>query len=254
MVTAIGSGLSALGSIAAGITGSDAASSAARQEADAYHQAQQFEQNVYNQTSQNLSPYVGTGTNALYSMADLLGLGSGSNGQGSGALDAYQQYTRTPYYTFPLQQGEQGLDQSAAARGLTLSGGQMNALQQYAQNYAGQQFGNYMSTLSSLAGMGSSAASTLGNQGNAAANTLLSALGGAGNALGQGTTASNAALMSGLGGSLNALTTNQNGSASTGTSTLGSLLSYIGGGGGSSYGNGAANGSALSAAIAAGLS
>ena len=205
MVTAIGGGLSALGSLAGGIVGSDAASKAARQQAQAYNQAQQFQQNVYNQTDQNLSPYVGTGTNALYSLASLLGLPGGSSGQGSGAAAAYQAFTDPPYYQFPLQQGEQSLDQSAAARGLALSGGQMNALQHYAQNYAGQQFGDYMNALSGLAGMGSSAAFALGSQGNASAGTLLNALGGQGNALARGTTASSSALMSGIGNALSLL-------------------------------------------------
>ncbi|MFS3135842.1 hypothetical protein ACLRDC_10755 [Gluconacetobacter sacchari] len=201
MVTAIGGGLSALGSIAGGIAGSGAASRAAREQAQAYGQAQQFQQNVYDQTARNLSPYVGTGTNALYSLASLLGLGGGA-GQGSGAAAAYQAFAGTPYYQFPLQQGEQSLDQAAASRGLALSGGQLNALQHYAQNYAGQQFGSYMGALSGLANMGSSAAAALGSQGNASAGTLLNALGGQGNALARGTVASNAALMSGAGNAL----------------------------------------------------
>ncbi|MBB2205629.1 hypothetical protein [Gluconacetobacter takamatsuzukensis] len=202
MVTAIGSGLSALGSIASGVMGSDAASRAAQEQAQAYAKAQQFQQTVYGQTAQDLSPYMGTGTNALYSLASLLGLPGGTSGQGSGAAAAYQAFTDTPYYQFPLQQGEQSLDSSAAARGLALSGGQVNALQNYAENYAGQQFGTYMNALSSLAGMGSSAATALGSQGNGAAATMLSALSGQGNAQAQGTTASNAALMSGIGNAL----------------------------------------------------
>ncbi|GAA4502292.1 hypothetical protein [Gluconacetobacter tumulicola] len=227
MVTAIGGGLSALGSIAGGIAGSGAASKAAREQAQAYGQAQQFQQNVYDQTDQNLSPYVGAGTNALYSLATLLGLPGGASGQGSGAEAAYQAFTDTPYYQFPLQQGEQSLDRSAAARGLALSGGQMNALQNYAQNYAGQQFGNYMNALSGLANMGSSAASALGSQGNASAGTLLSALSGQGNALARGTTGSNAALMSGVGNALALL------AGSSGTP--GMLGNLYGAGNGGSY-------------------
>lgn len=223
MVTAIGGGLSALGSIAGGITGADAASGAARAQANAYNQAQQFQQNVYNQTEQNLSPYVGAGTNALYSLAGLLGLPGGPGGQGDGEGDgaaaAYQAFSQTPYYQFPLQQGEQALDQSAAARGLALSGGQMNALQRYAQNYAGQQFGYYMNALSGLAGMGSAAAGQIGSQGNAAATTMLNALGGMGAAQARGATTSNAALMSGLGNALALL-----GGGSTGPGVLGNVL------------------------------
>lgn len=225
MVTAIGGGLSALGSIASGIVGSDAASQAAQEQAQAYSQAQQFQQNVYNQTEQNLSPYVSTGTNALYSLANLLGLSGGSSGQGSGATAAYQAFTDTPYYQFPLQQGEQSLDQSAAARGLTLSGGQMNALQNYAENYAGQQYGNYMSSLSGLANLGSSAASSLGSQGNSAASTLLNALSGQGNALAAGTTSSNSALMSGLSKALATLA-----GSSTSSGALGNLYGASNGG------------------------
>lgn len=227
MVTAIGGGLAALGSIAGGVVGSDAASKAAQEQAQAYGQAQQFQQNIYNQTDQNLSPYVGAGTNALYSLASLLGLPGGASGQGSGASAAYQAFTDTPYYQFPLRQGEQSLGRSAAARGLALSGGQMNALQNYAQNYAGQQFGTYMNALSGLANMGSSAASALGSQGNASAGTLLNALSGQGNALARGTTGSSAALMSGVGNALAFL-------AGSNTSS-GALGNLYGAGNGGSY-------------------
>ncbi|GBQ29799.1 hypothetical protein [Gluconacetobacter azotocaptans] len=223
MVTAITGGLGALGSIASGLTGADAASTAARQRASEFNAANQFQQGVYDQTRQDLSPYVSAGTNALYSLASLMGLPGGSSGQGSGALDAYNQFTRTPYYQFPLQQGEQGLDQSAAAKGLALSGGQMNALQKYAQNYAGTQFGNYMSGLSGLAGMGSSAAGTVGSQGNQAAGDVLNALSGAGNATAQGTLGATGALQGGLGNALALLA----GGGSSGV--LGSLLGAAGG-------------------------
>ncbi|WP_261375563.1 hypothetical protein [Gluconacetobacter diazotrophicus] len=216
--------------------GSSAASKAAKQEAAVQQNALNYDEGIYNTATTNLSPYISTGTNALYSLADLMGLGTGSNGQGSGALDAYQQYTQTPYYTFPLQQGEQALNQAAAAKGLSLSGGQLSALGNYAQNYASQNFGNYMTALQQLAGSGSSAASSLAGSGSSAASTGSNISSSLASALGSGTVASNNALSSGITGLLSGLSGTQNTSSGTSTNVLSSLANYLGGGG-SSYGS-----------------
>ncbi len=185
----IGGGISAGGGILSGILGGNAAQKAASQQAATEQQALSFQQGVYGTEQANLNPFIQTGTNALGSVAQLYGLATpGGPGAGSGnALQAYSNYQKTPFYQFPLQQGTQTLQNSGAARGLTLSGGQANALQAYGQGYASQNFGQYIQGLTGLAGLGQSSATSLGSLGQGASNTSAGILNNLGSAQAAGT-------------------------------------------------------------------
>lgn len=158
--------------IAGGIMGAGAAKSAASQQKAAAQQALNFQTGVYDTTQNNLNPFIGAGTNALGALQQLYGLAPPGSGGGGNALAAYNNYTQTPFYQFPLSQGVQALNASGAARGLTLSGGQANALQAYGQGYASQNFNSYINALSGLANLGQSSATALGQQGNQASGTV----------------------------------------------------------------------------------
>ncbi len=182
-----GAAIAAAGSIGgAAMSSSAAGKGASAQEASAANTLG-FQQQVYGNLEQQLTPYVTTGTQALNAQAGLLGL-PGSNGTAGNALAAYQQFTQTPYYQFPLQIGTQAMDASGAARGLALSGGQLNAIQSWGQNYASGNLGNYLNALGALAGSGQSAAATIGGQGNQAAGTIGNANAFGGNAAAAGAT------------------------------------------------------------------
>ena len=146
---AIGAG----GSIIAGGEQSSGASSAANTQLS-----------MYNQTRSDLMPYMNAGTGALSSLQNLMGLGPGGNGQPN--LQALQNY---PGYQWAYGQGLQAVDQSAASRGLLLSGGQLAATQQYGQGMADQLFGTYYGQLSNIAQMGQNSAAQVGQQGTQAA-------------------------------------------------------------------------------------
>ena len=60
--------------------------------------------------------------------------------------------TNLPGYQFGIGQGEQALMRTSAARGMTGSGGEAIALQQYGQNFANQFFQDQFNRLSSLSG------------------------------------------------------------------------------------------------------
>lgn len=97
-----------------------------------------------------------------------------------------------PAYQFRLQQGNQALERSLAARGLGQSGAALKAAQEYGQGLAGQTYDNYFNRQYALANQGLGAASGLGslytNLGNTMAeaelarinqrNNMLSGLGG----------------------------------------------------------------------------
>lgn len=137
----------------------------------ASEQANALQQQQYEQTRSDLSPYLQQGQNALAGLTRL------NNGDYSG-------FQNSPDYQFALQQGLQGVDRSAAARGSLYSGGQQADLTNYAQGMASQQLGQYRNSLMSLANMGASSGSALAGVGQNYAGAVGNNLGNAANATG----------------------------------------------------------------------
>lgn len=135
-----------------------AAKSAANAQERAAQQAIDQTNQNYDRTATNLNPYINSGQNAL---GTINALNSGD----------YSSFHASPDYQFTLNQGLQGLDRSAAARGSLYSGGHSADTLGYAEGLANQNYNSYYSKLANLAGMGQSAASNLGSigTGNAAA-------------------------------------------------------------------------------------
>lgn len=156
----------------------------------ASEQANALQQQQYEQTRSDLSPYLQQGQNAL----------AGINRLNAGDYSGFQ---NSPDYQFALQQGLQGVDRSAAARGALYSGGQQADLTNYAQGMASQQLGQYRNNLMSLANMGASSGSALAgvgqNYAGAVGNNLTNGANATGSAaLTQGNNLSQ--LTAGLGG------------------------------------------------------
>jgi hypothetical protein len=212
-----------IGSIASGLIGSNAAQSAAQSQLQAAQLASQTQLGIFNQTQANLAPYNQAGQSALSQLASLFGLGPGGSGQPNAAA-ATSALTNFPGYQFGLQQGNLAQQQSAASQGLLLSGAQLQASQQFGQNYAMQNAWNpYVSQLNTLATQGENAAATTGTIG---ANT--------GQGIAQTQLAAGQAAASGTVGSANALTGGLTSGLSTGLNSalLANLLSNQGTGGG----------------------
>ncbi len=94
---------------------------------------------IYGQESSNLQPYLAAGKQGITTLADLLKPG--------GQLTQQFQFdsskiAQDPGYQFQLQQGQEALQRSAAARGQALGGGTMKSLLGYAQGLAGTEFQN----------------------------------------------------------------------------------------------------------------
>ena len=143
-----------------------------------------------------------------------------------------------PGYKFRLQQGNDAIQRSAAARGGLLTGGTAKALSDYAQGSASQEYGNVynraLSTfdnnynqfnndqtnkfnrLASLAGFGQTAAGQLSNAGNNAANNVSSTLLTSGQQIGNDIQNAGAARASGYVGGANAV----GGAINNGTGSL----------------------------------
>lgn len=184
-IVGAGAAVASAGSgIAGGIMGRSAASKSAAQQQAGIQQGIDYEQQIYDATRGNFQPYIDTGHNALSSVAGAYGLGPLGP---AGVTAAYKAFQGTPFYQFPLSQGIDAMNRSAAARGLNLSGGQMNALQAYGQNYASSNFQNYINGLAGLAGGGLTASQNLAQVGLNIGQNILGARTGQGVSAANGT-------------------------------------------------------------------
>lgn len=233
----IGGGLSAGGGILSGVMGSNAAGAASKAQQASVQQALGLEQANLAQTGTNLQPYMTAGTNALASIQQMLGLTSGPGGT-AGAPN-YNAFTSSPGYQFMLNQGNQGIQNSAMAQG-GMTGNTAKALQQFGQQSAGTSFQQFLNNLGALSGSGQNAASTLGQIGaNVSGNMGGQTIGG-GNAAAAGIIGSSNALSGGINSALGSI--GQTASSYAGNAQmmaiLGPYLASMQNGGGSAGGSG----------------
>lgn len=127
------------------LLGSNKASSAQRQAADV---ASQAELEMFYQNREDLAPWRETGANALTQLWDQVQAGPGD-------------YTQSPGYDFRLSEGERAINRAAAARGQFDSGKTGKALVRYGQDYATNDYDNFLqrwyqslNPLASLANVG----------------------------------------------------------------------------------------------------
>lgn len=124
------------------------------------------DQDVYNrgitqQNQANYNPYIQQGSQALSSLSGAV------NDPNSWANQSFtgDNLAEDPGYQFRLQQGQNGLNNSLAAKGGLLSGAALKATDQYNQGFASDEFNNAysrftndknnrISTLSNIANMG----------------------------------------------------------------------------------------------------
>lgn len=196
-VTMAGSiGGAAISSHAAGeaaSTQAGAADYAANLQAQEAQNALDFQKQQWTTEQQNLAPWLQAGKTGLGELQTELGLGGNTNAPGYGSLLApftaptIQQAEQYPGYQFGLQQGEEALQNSAAAKGNLVSGNSLEALNKFGQNYAQQDYSNVYNQafntfetnqmnrynrLASLSGVGQQAANSLGTLGQGASNLV----------------------------------------------------------------------------------
>lgn len=174
----------------------DAAQSAAQLQATEQKNALDFQKQEWNTQQANEAPFLHAGQSAVTNLSSLMAPGGQLSQGWTGQFQAptADQAAATPGYQFQLQQGQQALERSAAARGGVLSGGTAKALDQYGQGLAStnyqqaynnaltqyqqsyNQFQQNQSNLfnrnASLAGLGQTTAGQLGAQGQQAAGNV----------------------------------------------------------------------------------
>jgi hypothetical protein len=195
-----------------------AANKAADTQATAGKNALAFQQKAYdtsqgniNAAKPNYQPWLDVGSKATYTLGQLTG--------SAGSQPDFSSFYNSPDYQFAQQQGEQGIERGANARGMNLSGGTLRDLSSFNSGLATQQYGNYYSRLMGLSQMGQNAASGLGNLAVGQATNATNASGQIGNTI-QGIGQAQA---SGIVGGSNAIT----GSLNSGVSNS-LLYNYLG--------------------------
>jgi hypothetical protein len=138
---------------------SKAAKKAAGAQSRAADAATEEQRRQFDLTRQDQQPWLQAGQGALTQMQAL----------NSGDFSSFKE---SPDYQFAFDQGLQGLDRSAAARGSLFSGGHSADLMKFGQGLASQNYGNFYNRLAGLSGTGQTTASGLGGLGANMANSI----------------------------------------------------------------------------------
>jgi hypothetical protein len=235
----IAGGLAAAGAVGGAMISSSASKSAAAQQAAAAGNATALQEAQWEQTQANLQPYMDFGKGAINPLQSALGYNSDWSVNSSSPLqqkfsyDAFSaptaaQAQATPGYQFTLNQGLKAAQNSAAARGLGISGAAMKGASNYATGLADSTYNdvfnralsayntnfstasnvfdknyntaaNNANRLQSVVSNGQNAAATNGSLGAATAGNIGNTLTSAANAQASGTVGSANALSGALG-------------------------------------------------------
>ena len=190
-----------VGTVATGAMEASAAGSAASKQQQAANNATQANLQMFNETQQNLQPYVNAGNSANDQLSSLLGTNAGGN-----PLTSYfgpvtpnlATVAQTPGYQFNLYQGLKATQNNAASRGLGVSGAALKGAANYATGLADStyqnQFNNLVTNQNNVynrllgqAQLGENAAAGLGTAATQTGNSIASNDIGAGNAAAAGT-------------------------------------------------------------------
>lgn len=203
------------GAVLGGALLSGAASNAAsKRQANAANSASQVQQNMYDQTREDLSPYRRTGELSLNKLQELLQLQGDPMQSDLLRQFSMEDFEESPAYQFNLQQGMEAINKSAAAKGKYYAPATLQDIGKYSQGLASNEFqnalgnfrnnqGDIWSRLSGLAGMGQNAATQTGQFGAQAAGQIGENMIGAGNARAAGLVGSANAINTGIGDAYN---------------------------------------------------
>lgn len=169
----------AAASIIGGVIQGNAAQKAGESQAQAANNAANLQYQMFQQQQANMQPWLQTGKGALTQLGTLTGPG-GSMSQMPTAQDILTQLS--PNYQFQLQQGLGQAQNMGNSVGGLVSGNEMQGLNQFAQNFAGNAYqnafnnyqtaqGNIFNRLANIANMGANAGTGIMGAGmNTAAN------------------------------------------------------------------------------------
>lgn len=161
-----------------GVMSSNAAGKAADAQSRAAQMSTDEQRREFDANQENLKPFRDVGLSVLPELQS----GSAPGGEFNRNF-TLADFNKDPGYQFRMDQGRQALERSAAAGGGLLSGGTGKALAQYGQDYASGEYSNAynrfnndqttrFNRLSSLAGGGQTATTTIGALGTQTAANI----------------------------------------------------------------------------------
>jgi hypothetical protein len=151
--------------VVSGYVASKNADKAAEAQQDASQQASNTELQMFNKNAALTAPWRKAGEKALGTLEEKVYAGPG-------------EFTKSPGYDFRFSEGTKAVDRSAAARGGLNSGRTMKALTKFGQDYATNEYDNFLNRyyqsltpLQSLSGVGQTTATNTAQMGaNVASN------------------------------------------------------------------------------------
>ena len=200
------------GSLISGLVGGSSSKSAANTQATAANNALNQQTAQYNQTRADLLPYNTTGQGAATTLTSQLPYLT------SAFAPTMAELQGTPGYNFTMQQGQQAVSNSNAAKGLGISGAALRGAADYATGLADNTYMNQWNVdqanktnafnkLLQTSQLGENAAAQTGSLGQAAAANSSNLITGAGNAQAAGTIGASNALTGGINNAANNYTT-----------------------------------------------
>lgn len=156
----------------------DATNNASATQLQAQRESNALQEKMYDQNRADMQPWRDAGMGALSQLSTGLQQGGEFNRNFTAA-----DFQADPGYAFRQSEGQKAIDNSAAARGSSLSGATLKALSRYGQDYASNEyqnaynrFNNDMSTrynrLAGVAGTGQTATQQIGAYGQNTANNI----------------------------------------------------------------------------------
>lgn len=162
----IGAGLNYKASKKAAKAQEEGAAQANATAKDISEQQLDLQRQIWEQQQKDQAPWLQQGQQAIGRLGDLM----------KPNADTSMMLKNDPSYQFRLKLGQQQLDRNNAASGMGYSGSQLKAAQNYGQDLASTEFGNYYNRLAGLASGGQQTAQSLGGMGSnyatGASNTL----------------------------------------------------------------------------------
>lgn len=176
--------------IVGSLIGADSANSAAGAQSDAARYAADLQKQQFDKQIELQAPFREAGLKGQNRLMELLGLAGDPNAQGYGSAMrdfGAQDFQTDPGYQFRQQQGQQGLERSAAARGGLLSGAAMKDAMRFNQGLASDEYANAfnrfqtnrsnkLNPLQSLSGMATTSTNQIANAGQTYANNAGNAM------------------------------------------------------------------------------
>ena len=182
--------LGAIGSIVGGLAQANAAKQASKAQSNAAQQQLDFNKQIYTDQTKNFAPWLQSGQQGMQAYNSLLGLGAAPAG--------FTGYQQSPGYQFQLAQGLDAAKSAAAAHGGLGNGSTLQALNNYGQGMANQDYQTYLNRLQGVSAAGQSAAGMQSQAAQQYGQNGLSAMGSMGDARAAGIMGASNALAGGI--------------------------------------------------------